>query len=159
MIALFDVISRKFTIEHDVPPGISGGSISAKLNRHDQIIPLNNVKFGYFIIRNGYESDRGEWPPENVFYDSTDQDIIETIELEWDAGDQVSVFVWLIDNTKQRHEASITFSVPLPPESPYPSWVWSDGAWQPPIPYPDDDQFYNWDEDNQQWEVVIPEEV
>jgi hypothetical protein len=38
---------------------------------------------------------------------------------------------------------------------PYPSWT-LDGSWnwQPPVPYPDDDGMYTWDEDTQTWEPV-----
>ena len=37
------------------------------------------------------------------------------------------------------------------PPQPYPSWTWVDGSWTPPVPYPDDDGFYTWDEDEQAW--------
>lgn len=33
---------------------------------------------------------------------------------------------------------------------PYPSWIW-DNDWQPPIPYPDDDGMWTWDEQQQAW--------
>ena len=38
----------------------------------------------------------------------------------------------------------------LRPPQPYPSWTWNNG-WQPPVPYPDDDGFYEWDEAAQEW--------
>jgi hypothetical protein len=39
------------------------------------------------------------------------------------------------------------------PPKPYPSWVLNEEncQWQAPIPYPDDDLMYEWDEDSQQW--------
>jgi len=41
---------------------------------------------------------------------------------------------------------------------PYPSWTLDDeGDWQAPVPYPDDDKFYEWDEDNQTWVEVTDE--
>ncbi len=35
---------------------------------------------------------------------------------------------------------------------PYPSWSLDDNyVWQPPTPYPDDDNIYAWDEDTTSW--------
>ena len=36
---------------------------------------------------------------------------------------------------------------------PFPSWTLNDESctWEPPIPFPDVDGFYGWDEQNQQW--------
>ena len=43
----------------------------------------------------------------------------------------------------------------IPPQ-PYPSWTLDEDTclWQPPIPYPDDGNFYSWDEDTQTWVAV-----
>ena len=42
----------------------------------------------------------------------------------------------------------------IPPQ-PYPSWTLDESwNWQPPIPYPDDDGMYAWDEDTQTWVAV-----
>jgi len=37
------------------------------------------------------------------------------------------------------------------PDSPFPSWVWTEDRWQPPTPYPDDGLLYDWDEDTTSW--------
>ena len=35
---------------------------------------------------------------------------------------------------------------------PYPSWALDeDTNWQPPVPYPDDEKYYTWDEKDQKW--------
>lgn len=36
---------------------------------------------------------------------------------------------------------------------PYASWTRLLGNWVPPIPYPNNGLTYNWDEENQDWEV------
>jgi hypothetical protein len=39
---------------------------------------------------------------------------------------------------------------------PYPSWLLDEDTcrWDAPIPYPDDDKMYNWDEDTTSWVIV-----
>ena len=41
------------------------------------------------------------------------------------------------------------------PPQPFPSWLWVDGAWVAPVPYPDVDPasetYYSWSEDDQTW--------
>lgn len=39
------------------------------------------------------------------------------------------------------------------PPKPWPSWTLNQTTclWEPPIPAPDDDQWYSWDEPNQRW--------
>jgi hypothetical protein len=42
------------------------------------------------------------------------------------------------------------------PPKPYPSWTLDDDTclWQPPTPYPDDENTYTWDEDTLTWVEV-----
>jgi hypothetical protein len=39
------------------------------------------------------------------------------------------------------------------PPKPYPSWILNEDTcnWESPVPYPTDDKFYIWDEEQQQW--------
>lgn len=48
-----------------------------------------------------------------------------------------------------------TRDVFIPPQ-PFVSWVFNENTldWEAPIPYPDDGQFYYWDETTKQWIVV-----
>ena len=43
----------------------------------------------------------------------------------------------------------------IPPQ-PYPSWVFNEDlySWVAPIPKPDDENFYDWDEENEKWKIV-----
>jgi hypothetical protein len=44
----------------------------------------------------------------------------------------------------------------LPPQ-PYSSWILNEEtyAWEPPIPYPESEELYIWNEENQEWEKTI----
>lgn len=41
-------------------------------------------------------------------------------------------------------------------QQPFPSWTLNEtsGEWEPPTPYPNDDNTYGWDEDNLQWQLL-----
>ena len=41
-------------------------------------------------------------------------------------------------------------------EQPYPSWLLNESTWtwNPPIPYPDDDLIYDWNEETESWDLV-----
>ena len=43
----------------------------------------------------------------------------------------------------------------IPPQ-PFPSWTLNDDTclWDPPVPYPNDGEMYEWDEDTQSWSPV-----
>ena len=41
------------------------------------------------------------------------------------------------------------------PPQPYPSWTLSaDWLWEAPVEYPDDGNFYNWNEETSRWDLV-----
>ena len=42
------------------------------------------------------------------------------------------------------------------PPSPFPSWVLNEDTclWDPPVPMPEDDQIYTWDEETQSWVIA-----
>tara|TARA_Y100000114_G_C11752968_1_gene325379 strand:+ start:1563 stop:1943 length:381 start_codon:yes stop_codon:yes gene_type:complete len=42
------------------------------------------------------------------------------------------------------------------PPKPFPSWTLNESTclWNAPVPYPDDNQMYLWNEETQQWDVV-----
>ena len=46
----------------------------------------------------------------------------------------------------------------IPNSPPYPSWVLNDSTckWETPIPYPQDGQFYDWDENTISWLLIPP---
>jgi hypothetical protein len=40
------------------------------------------------------------------------------------------------------------------PPKPFESWVYTNFCWEPPIPYPNDDKRYNWDESTINWKEL-----
>jgi hypothetical protein len=44
------------------------------------------------------------------------------------------------------------------PPKPFPSWVLNEFSclWEPPILYPNDGNYYDWNEENQSWDLYTP---
>lgn len=40
------------------------------------------------------------------------------------------------------------------PHKPFPSWIWNGSYWDSPVPLPDQDNIYEWDEANLQWVMI-----
>jgi hypothetical protein len=141
-----------FNVQPESPsPGIEIGFSCDHLP-----VEFDDLSFGLKVFANGLEAFTKSYPPEGVRYVSTDQQYMTHDRVDLAADDVVVLDVWMV-NAGERHEASTTFTVPRP-QQPYPSWVWEDGGWQPPVPYPDDDGLYMWDEDIQNWTPYDPQE-
>lgn len=62
----------------------------------------------------------------------------------------------------RKHYASVGFVYhadidAFVPPKPYASWVLneSEARWEAPVPYPDDGQLYDWDEDTTSWQLYV----
>ena len=148
MFVIFDVIDRTFSIE--LSEEEYGDFLIAKLNRYGQTIPMVGVSFGYALSIDGHQTSSGVWPPPGIEFIETDQDILQSVWLEWLPDSEIKIDAWLIDSTGSRHDTSTTFHSPRP-ESPFPSWLWENKQWNPPVPRPEDDKCYEWDEENVNW--------
>jgi len=120
--AVFDVAKRTLTLTDDQQP--SGCTLTARLKRYGQTIPLRGVSFGFTLTVDGSVTDERQWPPEGTLYVQTDQDTLATYRLAWQPEQTVQVDVWLIDALGQEHTDSVTFTAPIPVE---------------PVPPPDPD--------------------
>jgi len=120
--AVFDVALRTLTLTDDQQP--SGCTLTARLRRYGQTIPLRGVSFGFTLTVDGVVTEERQWPPQGTLYVQTDQDTLATYRLAWQPEQTVTVDVWLIDALGQEHTDSVTFTAPLPVE---------------PVPPPDPD--------------------
>lgn len=111
---------------------------------------FKNLSFGYTVLKNNQIILQKAYPKPGVKYVSTDQKYIVAERLNLKSDEEAMIAFWA-ENDNQRYEDSITFTVPRP-EKPYESWVWNEsGYWEAPVPYPEDDKEYSWNEENQEW--------
>ena len=124
--------------------------------RHDEgpVAQFDRLAFGFTVVANGQPVLTKAYPPQGVRYVATDQTYLTNDRVNLAPDDEVVLAVWA-ENGGERYEDQTTFVIPRP-EQPFPSWVWEDGQWTPPVPYPDDGGFYAWDEDGQIWATVDP---
>lgn len=117
----------------------------------DRIYP-DALAFGWTLLVNGTETETHEWPPSNITIRELAPTRVFPYRLDVKPEDEVTLLVWAT-NAGVTVDGETTFTIPRPGQ-PYPSWVWENGAWTPPAPYPDDNGFYSWNEDQQAWVKV-----
>jgi hypothetical protein len=89
------------------------------------------------------------FPKEGIVYKSTDQFLLFSESITFVSDDEITLKVQI-----ESLEKSVSFTVPRPSQ-PYPSWVWSNGHWNPPVAYPEDEgSYYSWNETLLTWEEV-----
>jgi hypothetical protein len=88
---------------------------------------------------------RIDYPPVGVTLVSTDQFLLFSTSVFLPADAVIDMSVVINEDAQQA-----VFTVPRP-ERPFPSWMWTDGQWMPPVPYPTDGASYSWDETAGAW--------
>lgn len=113
------------------------------------IVEFKDLKFGYELRQDENIKQYGVYPPAGVRYVKSDQPHLTIERLHLQTEQTYTLFLWA-ENDGQRFEKEFEFTAPRP-EQPYPSWTWNGERWNAPVPYPDDGNYYQWDEDNIQW--------
>jgi hypothetical protein len=120
-------------------------------------VKFDNLSFGIILQKNKEILLEESLPNQNeVVYDSTDQDFLNCFDVQMILfGEKYKLISW-IENSKTRWEKTFDFTFPKPPQ-PYPSWLWSNdwNNWIAPTPYPNDEEFYSWNEDLKDWEKIV----
>lgn len=153
ILSTFDFKSNKWV--HSVQPEFNSFEYEIGFRYSEgPVVSFDNLKFGFDVSQNGETYLSLSFPPEGVSYIATDQIYLFDQRLTLEPESNATIFVWA-ENSGIRHESSFVFVVPLP-QQPFPSWTWDDGKWAAPVPHPDDDGFYVWNEDEQTWATVDP---
>jgi hypothetical protein len=119
----------------------------------EPIINFINLKFGFTLSLNNEVIETQSYPPENVRYLQTDQEFLVIHRLSFSPKETYSLFMWA-ENDGKRYEYTYDFTTPLPPQ-PYSSWTWNGEIWEAPVPYPNDGEYYEWNEDTQEWDLMV----
>ena len=121
------------------------------------VIEFKDLKFKYELKQADNIKQYGVFPPPGVKYVRTDQPYIVVERLNLQTETDYELYLWA-ENGGESFETTVSFTTPRP-EQPYESWVWNTETlrWEAPVPYPDDDKFYTWDEETQSWVEVTEE--
>jgi hypothetical protein len=106
------------------------------------------LSFGWTAVVNG-EALGGVYPPDDSVVRELSPKHVFEFALDALPDDEVELSVW-VENGGQRFDGSITYTIERSSQ-PHPSWVWSEGGWVAPVPYPSDNSLYVWDESEQSW--------
>jgi hypothetical protein len=118
-------------------------------------VVFDELSFGFSAKVNQKTPKKYSYPQNDIKYISTDQDYMVSESVEANPDDLIIVSVWA-ENGGTQYKSSFDFIVPKP-ESPYPSWVWSESyvSWMAPVDYPrapsPTGNGYMWDEETISW--------
>ena len=117
------------------------------------VVEFEDLKFKYELKQGENIKQYGVFPPPNTRYVRSDQPYLVVERLTF-RPDQTYELYLCAENGGEAFEHTVSFTTPRPAQ-PYPSWDWDGEQWQPPVAYPDDGQFYIWDEDSQSWVAPV----
>ena len=117
----------------------------------EPIVKFKNLQFSYELKLDELIKQRKTFPPNNVKYIQSDQFylVIERLLVKPDKTYQLKLWA----KNKDIHMTK-TFNIYVEkPKKPFESWIWDSEVerWKSPTDYPDDGEFYIWDEENQNW--------
>lgn len=136
----------------DISPETNETLVEIGFDSAAKPIVFDNLSFGFSTEQDGEITVSYLWPEKGVTYISTEERSVSAI-LVFLPPDATKRFSFWAENAGTRFEDSTEVTGPRP-EKPFDSWVWEGTHWHAPVPYPNDDKWYNWDEDGQQWVVV-----
>ena len=117
------------------------------------VVEFKNLQFKYQLKHNNEILQQGSYPPPNVKYLNSDQVYLVVERLNLSPETTYELYLWA-ENDGNSFEKTFEFTTPRPPQ-PYPSWTWNGEIWEAPVPYPEGEEFYEWNEDNQEWTLIV----
>lgn len=121
----------------------------------NQIIRFNNLSFGFDLIEDDEVVYSEEYPIPGFRYVETDQEFIEVSTIYTKPNKKYIIKFWSYENSEMS-ELEYELRTPIQKES-YPSWEFDGEVWRAPVPYPDDDKTYIWNEGDKRWDLYDPE--
>ena len=116
------------------------------------VVEFKNLQFKYELKHNNEIQQQGSYPPQNVKYLNSDQVYLVVERLNLTPEITYELYLWA-ENDGKAFEKTFEFTTPRPAQ-PYSSWTWNGETWEAPVPYPEDDEMYQWEEENQEWILV-----
>lgn len=116
---------------------------------------FDNLKFGFCLTQGKTIVKTENFPPESYQYERSHQQYIVSEDLNLLPNKLYNLALWT-ENAGIRSEFNYSFKTGIP-KQPYNSWVWTGEVWIPPVPKPDEENYYDWDEPTQQWIIFAGE--
>lgn len=159
MKAIFDLEKMECVLEEDQSENPFSMIINFCFTKNgEKNISFDNLSFGFSLLENKKKIIEETFPKEGLFYESTDQEILETSAVENIFPDiQYKLNLWSI-NSNNKIQAEFIVVRPKPQKPIFDSWIYDEKtySWNPPIPWPDSETpgIAKWDEENLQWVFV-----
>lgn len=118
-------------------------------------VVFDQMSFGYSLMLGNNKISDDKMPPENVLYKETYEDFIHVFRVyDLIPQKEYTINVWT-KNSDNFWDGSFSFILPLPVKM-FPSYILDEetGRYLPPVPVPDNENSYVWDEESISWKLV-----
>lgn len=147
MKIVFDMVNYTWKdIEYSKEPGVQ--ELAFSFFSENEYTDLKHLKFGYILATNGNTVDEGKYPPVAIKYGVADRNPISIKSINLEVDTDYTLTLW-VEHREKRVEKQIEMQIGKP-HCIFPSWIWVDGRWTPPVPAPLWGG-YEWSEEKQQW--------
>jgi hypothetical protein len=141
---VLDTKTSEITFENNLES--YSGDFMFLLNRYNQTINIEGMTFGILIKLSDTTIFDKKYPPTGVKYISTSDDLLISERISNLLPEsECKLSVWVSDSNGN-YNKDTTFIIPKPLQ-PFSSWTWDGTIWTAPLPYPEDDQRYLWNEE------------
>lgn len=157
MILLFDPINKNWELKtKTIDPYSDYFDFYFSVNFEN----LNNIIFKNLSFGCSISGDKisyvASFPEKGISYIATDQEYLESFRVfGFRPNRTYEINAWA-ENDNNYFSKKLFFSIPTP-EQPFSSWSWNDelAEWVPPFSPPDQENFYEWNEEKEDWDLVI----
>jgi hypothetical protein len=115
------------------------------------VMEFNDLHFKYELRQGTSIKQYGTYPPPGVRYIRSDQKYIVNERLLNLKPDETYELYLYAHNDGKTFENTVSFISPRPTQ-PYESWTWDGDKWEPPVPHPEGEDSYTWNETDQKWD-------
>lgn len=145
--ATFNLATRQWSLDTSNLYGSSMAEIHISLEAQNMEMPLKSEVFLSLFRDNTLLLEKNYLQGRVGLISSDDSPLF--VERQWMTADYAHRLFVRFKENEEVVESDFNF-VPARPPQPYPSWVWEDGFWTPPVKKPINGP-YEWNESTQTW--------
>ena len=152
---IYDITQQTWNFSETELSAIDGTTLEFSFISKDTMTYFTDLKFGIALYQGNEIVIAEDYPKGDTVYECADSHQLVEVRVNLLIEENYTLKVWA-SNAGNRSESIYNFSSPRLPQL-FPSWIWQDKTWVPPIPAPEG-QHVRWRESTQSWIPVTADQ-